>query len=155
MEMDGQWIRREAPVSSALRSGGDSVLCGYWNKTFPNKTKLHKLDATQSLWFEKEKGIWQRRMNYLQLRRPQHWGYWMRSGYADQLIVSRRRVESKKFIQVCCVLHMGPGTAWGGRLPCKEDIQVGSIPTRSSPTSCTSTGCRMDTGTYVLANATS
>ena len=27
---------------------------------------------------------------------------------------------------------MGLGTAWGGRLPCKEDIQVGSIPTRST-----------------------
>ena len=27
---------------------------------------------------------------------------------------------------------MGFGTAWGGRLPCKEEIQVGSIPTRST-----------------------
>ena len=26
---------------------------------------------------------------------------------------------------------MGFGTAWGGRLPCKQEIQVGSIPTRS------------------------
>ena len=24
--------------------------------------------------------------------------------------------------------HMGPGTAWGGRFPCKEDSQQGSIP---------------------------
>ena len=28
--------------------------------------------------------------------------------------------------------YLGLGTAWGGRLPCKEDIQVGSIPTRST-----------------------
>lgn len=28
--------------------------------------------------------------------------------------------------------HMGPGTARGGRLPCKQDIQVGSIPTGST-----------------------
>ena len=27
---------------------------------------------------------------------------------------------------------MGLGTAWGGRLPCKEDIQVDSISTRST-----------------------
>ena len=27
---------------------------------------------------------------------------------------------------------MGPGTAWGGRLTCNEDIQVGSIPTGST-----------------------
>ena len=32
----------------------------------------------------------------------------------------------------CPTLFMGLGTAWGGRLPCKEDIQVGSIPTRST-----------------------
>ena len=28
--------------------------------------------------------------------------------------------------------YMGLGTAWGGRLPCKEDIQVDSISTRST-----------------------
>lgn len=27
---------------------------------------------------------------------------------------------------------MGFGTAWGGHLPCKEETQVGSIPTRST-----------------------
>ncbi len=27
---------------------------------------------------------------------------------------------------------MGLGTAWGGRLPCKQDIQMGSIPIRST-----------------------
>ena len=31
---------------------------------------------------------------------------------------------------------MGCGTAWGGRLPCKQDIQVGSIPTRSTYNDC-------------------
>lgn len=30
------------------------------------------------------------------------------------------------------VTNMGLGTAWGGRLPCKEDIQVDSISTRST-----------------------
>ena len=32
------------------------------------------------------------------------------------------------------VTNMGLGTAWGGRLPCKEDIQVDSISTRSTST---------------------
>lgn len=27
---------------------------------------------------------------------------------------------------------MGRGTAWGGRLPCKEENQIGSIPMRST-----------------------
>ena len=27
--------------------------------------------------------------------------------------------------------QMGCGTAWGGRLPCKQEIQLGSIPGRS------------------------
>lgn len=27
---------------------------------------------------------------------------------------------------------MGDGSAWGGRLPCKQDIQMGSIPISST-----------------------
>ena len=27
---------------------------------------------------------------------------------------------------------MGDGSAWGGRLPCKQDIQIGSIPISST-----------------------
>ena len=33
--------------------------------------------------------------------------------------------------QLCLQKIMGFGTARGGRLPCKQEIQVGSIPTRS------------------------
>ena len=28
--------------------------------------------------------------------------------------------------------HLGDGSAWGGRLPCKQDTQIGSIPISST-----------------------
>ena len=37
-------------------------------------------------------------------------------------------------------IYMGNGSAWGGRLPCKQDIQEGSIPSFSTKCSFTDRG---------------
>ena len=42
------------------------------------------------------------------------------------------RKHLKNVFQIICLDFMGDGSAWGGRLPCKQDIQIGSIPISST-----------------------
>ena len=74
------------------------------------------------------------RLNWVNLRRGRHYGFEARCDIFSLILAHWTNVSLERRFghRVLWVRgYMGCGTARGGRLPCKQDIQVGSIPTRS------------------------